>query len=406
MHVAIGAKIPFVAIALAMGCSSAPHEHPLLAVALPTLTRPFAASAPNTVHMRLVVGGDLLAHRPQLVEPELIAQALAPLSPLFREADAAIANYEGATGNPAMFKVAARGLAAPTGWSAVLLSAGLRAVTVANNHACDLGKKGLLATVVTTEGAGLTAVGAGATPWAPRVVVERSGKRVCLVAWTTLSNERENNCMTSGLLAYAPADARGTARAQSAIAAAKELCDATVAVFHGGEEYEVQTERILAMARAVAEAGAAAVVIHHPHVVSPMVVSTTRDGRRVPIFASVGNLVSNQGESWEPRLPARQLDPHTVYLNGWTRLGMLADLDFEFAERGPATTRFGYRLTWGDNDHFSTKDNPHPKIAVRLLGDETDESIVRKLLRDKSGPGSVFQDKCRLHISTDRPACE
>ena len=378
----------------------------MVALALPVIARPAADPEPAAVHLRVLIGGDLLPHRPQLVDPERIGSALSPLTPLLREADASMANYETATGDPDMFKAHARALAAPPAWAAALRTAGLSAVSVANNHACDRGKRGLAATLDATRAAGLPAVGAGDAPWAPNVIAERSGKRVCVVAWTTLSNERASGCASSGRLAFAKADARGIATAESAIAAAREVCDATIAVFHGGDEYEMQSARVMTMATAVAEAGAAAVVIHHPHVVSPMVVATTRDGRHVPIFASVGNLASNQGETWDPSLPARQGDRHVVYLNGWTRLGMLADLDFEMAPGGTVRTRFGYRLVWNDNDHASDKRNPHPRIESRLLEDEGDAAVVRKLSRDKSGPTAVFEDKCKIQSSVDRPTCE
>ena len=63
-------------------------------------------------------------------------------------------------------------------------------------------------------------------------------------------------------------------------------------------------------------------------------VLATPDGRRVPIFESVGNLVSNQGESWKPAyLPVRK-DRHVISLNAWTRLGVLAVLRYLGA--GPA----------------------------------------------------------------------
>src|SRR4029077_14255194 len=104
-------------------------------------------------------------------------------------------------------------------------------------------------------------------------------------------------------------------------------CDAVITILHGGTEYEPQAPGPLLQARHAALAGADAVVIHHPHVPSPVEVIATPDGRRVPVFESVGNLVSNQGESY--RLPLFPNSPRRlISLNAWTLLGVLADLEW------------------------------------------------------------------------------
>ena len=47
------------------------------------------------------------------------------------------------------------------------------------------------------------------------------------------------------------------------------------------------------MAKKLADAGADAIIGCHPHVVQPMKVIKTSDGRRVPCYYSLGNYVSN-----------------------------------------------------------------------------------------------------------------
>ncbi len=194
--------------------------------------------------LRVIVGGDLLPHRPSLVSPAAIHAALEPLEPLFAKADAVIANYEAATGDvdPKASRLA---YAAPRGWLEELPKAGLRAVTVANNHACDLGEAGLDATLDSASKSGLLALGADATdPWAPRTVVEQNGKRICAVAWTTISNS-DGVCSKSRRLAVAPLNGSGKARIDRALAKARTQCDATIAIFHGGNEYAPQTTLVM-----------------------------------------------------------------------------------------------------------------------------------------------------------------
>ncbi len=377
------------------GCTSAaPAEraiaHPVLAVAVPQVV--VATPPPN---VRIVIGGDVMPHRPQLAEPESISAALSPLAQLFRAADAAIVNYETATGEIRHADPAALALGAKPGWMHAVASANVTALTLANNHACDLGARGLAASLEDAGTEGLTAIGADSRdPWAPKTLVERDGLRVCAVAWTTFVNNRA--CADGNHLAVARPDHEGRARAAKAVARAfHEGCDAVIAIVHGGDEYSPQTHAMMTLARAVADAGADAVVMHHPHVVSPLVVYETEDGRRIPIFASLGNLVSNQGESWTPAFPPTQKDRRLVYMNGWTRVGMLADLELSLRPRGPQkVAAFGTHLVFVENDHILDKSNPRPRIVARTLDPEADRAVIEKLSRDAAGPRAVFDDPC------------
>jgi hypothetical protein len=96
---------------------------------------------PETL-IRVLVGGDVIPHRPQLVDPASIGAALAPLAELFRSADAAIVNYETATFVPLRGVGAAPNLdrgplsmAATPAWMRAVLSANVTGLTLANNHA-------------------------------------------------------------------------------------------------------------------------------------------------------------------------------------------------------------------------------------------------------------------------------
>jgi len=346
--------------------------------------------------LRVIVGGDMLPHRPSLIAPASIHAALAPLGPLFGKADAVIANYEAATGDvdPKAFRLA---YAAPAGWLEELPKAGLRGITVANNHACDLGAPGLEATLDAASKSGLLALGADASdPWAPRAIVEQNGKRICAVAWTTLSNA-EGGCSRSRRLAVAPLSVLGKQRIDAAMAKARSMCDATIAIFHGGQEYAPQTTLVMDQAVHAAEAGADAVIIHHPHIASPVIVHATKDGRQVPLFASVGNLVTNQGESWKPPMfPVLPEDRHLVCVNGWTRLGVLADLAFTFDASKRPRLDWGLHLVWIDNEHAEDRTVATPKIEARLLEPAHDGPIIEALSKDARGPLALFSDPCWL----------
>jgi poly-gamma-glutamate synthesis protein (capsule biosynthesis protein) len=350
-----------------------------------------------------MVGGDVLPHRPQLADPDRIRAALEPLALLFGRADVSIANYETATGDPAPFPVHSLSLAATPAWMNQLRASGLRALTAANNHACDLGRRGLERTIAAGVENDLPLIGvADENPWRPVVLFEKDGRKLCAVAWTTFVNDERRPCVASGKLAVAPDGSPGDAVVHTAIASARRSCTAVLAIVHGGIEYEPPTAAMGHVARVAAEAGAIAVIAHHPHIVAAPRMVVTRDGRRVPFFPTLGNLVSNQGESWKPMYPAAQKDRRVVYMNGWTRLGMIADLSITLSD--VPTVAFGHRLVWTENEHADDKQNPHPRIVARPLDLDADAEIVAKLARDAHGPADVFDGPCRLAGDTV-PSC-
>jgi poly-gamma-glutamate capsule biosynthesis protein CapA/YwtB (metallophosphatase superfamily) len=353
----------------------------------------------------------VIPHRPQLAAPTTVAASLADLAPLFASADAAIVNYETATGDdssrrplPALMLVAS-----PT-WMHALTDAHVTAFSLANNHACDLGARGLTASLAAAHWTGASAIGVDDTdPWAAVTIARSEGRRACAVAWTTFVNDIRSPCARSRRLATAKPNREGRERVARAIAAAFQAgCDSVIAIAHGGQEYAPQTAAMMSMARAAADAGADAVILHHPHIVSPVMTYAAEDGRHVPIFASVGNLVSNQGESWTPAYPATQEDRHIVYLNGWTRVGMLADLELRLGG-GQHVAAFGYHLVYIDSDHVLDKSNPHPHIVARTLDVDEDRAVIARLSRDAAGPHAIFDDACWIERigadATSGPSC-
>lgn len=396
--------------ALLVATACEPSSEPTISVLLPVPTReaiePSSALPVSPTKIRVLIGGDLLPHRPMLLAPERLRDALAPIAGLLSTADIAVANYETSTGDASHFPPRDISLAASPDW---LLAAGssFGAVTVANNHACDLGTRGLTATLAAARDAGVIAIGGDEkSPWEPRTLVEKDGRRVCAVAWTTFVNAEGHACSGSGKLALAGLDREGERAIGRAVAHARASgCDATVAIFHGGKEYETQQWSGLVQARIAAEAGADAVIMHHPHVPSPVRLYLTRDGRKVPIFESVGNLVSNQGESYRPSYPP--VSPqHLVSLNGWTRLGVIADLEWAWPTESDSAARpslgYGFHLTWTDNEHATNRATSMPRIAVRLLDLKQDLLLIGKLKSDKEGPTDLFEDACWMESHGSR----
>lgn len=381
-----------------LGCEAkappAPVEPPAPVTLAPAPSAPPSPPAPKgqASKLRVLIAGDVIPHRPMLMKADQIEAALAPLEDFARAADAFVVNFEAAVGTPdPSQRLVYR---APAEWLTALRTRGVTAVTGANNHACDGGSPGLSETQRAAHAAGLPLIGVDdEDPWEPRTIASTpDGRRVCAIAWTSIVNS-ETICAKSKDLARAPVRHAGTQQAIRAIQKAKRSCAAVVAIAHAGDEYLPQRPGVQEMADELAEAGASAVVFHHPHVVSEVRAASTKDGRSVPVFASLGNLVSNQGESYHAPLPPLPTgERRLVCVNGWTRLGMIADLSFDFPAEGAPEVAWGYHLVWVDNEHAVDPTRKVPRITTRLFSPDKDAPIVDAFMRDKSGPVSVFFD--------------
>jgi poly-gamma-glutamate synthesis protein (capsule biosynthesis protein) len=153
---------------------------------------------------------------------------------------------------------------------------------LANNHSMDYGPESLNYTMDLLQKAGLEIVGAGMSgeEAARPLVVDVGSVRVAVI------NCAEGEACRSvdngpGANGFEPAAAARQIREL------KRTADFVLVVFHGGREYApLPPEYVIAGLRGMAEAGASAVIAHHPHVPQGIEVY-----RGVPIVYSQGNFV-------------------------------------------------------------------------------------------------------------------
>ncbi len=150
-------------------------------------------------------------------------------------------------------------LYAPPVVTVQLRNAGFDLLSLANNHALDLGPQGLAETVARLEGAGIAPVGLDPAP----LIRQVGHVRLAFLAFnavppffeTDVSPDRES-------LRWDPA------RAAEAVDMARAQADALIVSIHWGYEYETQVDPAQReAARILSEAGADLVLGHHPHVV-------------------------------------------------------------------------------------------------------------------------------------------
>lgn len=170
----------------------------------------------------------------------------------------------------------------PTKVSAALKAAGFNVVSLANNHTLDYGADGLLQTIEVLNEAGILHSGAGADLMAARqpALIAVNGLKVAFLAYS----------MTLPENFFAGPGKAGTAFGHEAhvradVQSARKQADIVLVSFHWGQEgkttlREYQTR----LGRIAIDAGASAVIGHHPHILQG--IEQYKDGI---ILYSLGN---------------------------------------------------------------------------------------------------------------------
>ncbi|NTX38039.1 CapA family protein [Myxococcus llanfairpwllgwyngyllgogerychwyrndrobwllllantysiliogogogochensis] len=282
------------------------------------------AAAPAT-HVELVFGGDVIPHGEVKTVAKLHARTgpvpptggvapslnnegwdhvFGPIADVLRTADVGVINLETpVTDNK---KAVTRELLfnAPSAMARALAASGVKLVSTGNNHARDQLPTGLVETLRHLDATGLRHTGTGATKaaaWEP-VFMDVRGMKVGFLSFTRLLNGFSNpKDAQAPHVAFVPYPIhrlhRGltTDEAVEQVRAVAARCDALVVLVHWGTEYaDTPNPQDRELGRALLDAGALAVIGHHPHVLQPLEGYTTADGRRGLIAFSLGNLVANQ----------------------------------------------------------------------------------------------------------------
>jgi poly-gamma-glutamate synthesis protein (capsule biosynthesis protein) len=254
----------------------------------------------------IVAGGDVSFGREvgqRVVESPDYAP-FAGVAPFFCDADVRFVNLEsqlseqqGETQSPRHRLI----FTGPPEAAGTLARAGVQVVSTANNHAWDYGRSALFETLEHLRAAGVRSAGTGrdAEEAYRPAILRANGLRVALFALTHVWNQGPfEKHEGRDYVAWA-----SFGKLRDALLAARASNDVVLVSYHGGAEYQdAPSDLTRAFVKAVIEAGADAVIGHHPHVIQGIGWFSGR-----PVFYSLGNLVfGRRGE------------------HPWTRYGMLA----------------------------------------------------------------------------------
>lgn len=168
-----------------------------------------------------------------------------------------------------------------------LANAGIDIVSVANNHMWDYGFERLQETLDNLSAQEIVYVGASLTPENKfqAKIIEIKGKKIAFLAFTDLLNGYER----SGAGEYVAFGDENMLISE--IEKVKDQADWVLVSLHSGAEYTSKpTSRTKELAYAFIDAGADAILGHHPHVPHPIEIYEDK-----PIFYSLGNFAF-----WQP----------------------------------------------------------------------------------------------------------
>ncbi len=169
----------------------------------------------------------------------------------------------------------------------LLTAAGFDLVGVANNHATDNGRAGLTESLSVLGAAGIGTVGGGlrASAYGP-ALVQRNGLRIAVLAYNLVPGSLTATDRQPGVATF------DVQTAEQAVRAARPRADLVFVMTHWGVEHEpVASPHQRQVARLLVNAGADAVIGHHPHVVQDVEWLPRPDRRPALVAYSLGNFV-------------------------------------------------------------------------------------------------------------------
>lgn len=179
-----------------------------------------------------------------------------------------------------------------------IAAAGFDLVTLATNHVLDQDLYGIKVTAAFyQEKDGMTYIGihppeeAAMTPAQAVKIMEVNGIRLALLNATYGTNGRPSPEESP----YVVERFREEERLVAQLDYAREHADAVIVFAHWGTEYSAEPdEEQQYLCRLFLEHGVDAVVGTHPHVLQPMEWLEGKDGHRMLVYYSLGNLISGQ----------------------------------------------------------------------------------------------------------------
>jgi len=236
------------------------------------------------------VGDILLAGQAgRIMQTQGTSYPFAKVAPILKESDLAFGNLECAlTGNTITRNVPIDGkklfiFKTPPRFGKALVDGGIDIVSLANNHAMNGGKPGLIETMKTLKELGIIYVGAGSNLQEARScrILEVKGRKIGFLAYADIGGPAATSQPGIAVLKDT------LSQVLEEVKTAKRKVDFLIVSFHWGIEGSTKpSARQKSVAQKVIDVGADIVIGHHPHVLHPV---ETYKGKTIAY--SLGNFV-------------------------------------------------------------------------------------------------------------------
>lgn len=282
------------------------------------------------------------------------------VTPYIADADLALCNVE-----TTFEGTAPRGYPtfnAPDSLAEALKAAGFDVALTSNNHMMDSGFGGMQRTLEILRAQGFVTAGSRFEGEESFAVTDVKGVKVGIVSYTyettgagdsgvTINGNRvgEEAQALINTFNYNELETTDYGKIQADIEGARGAgAELVVCYLHWGEEYQREPNSYqLSMAQRIADMGADIIFASHPHVLQKVDTVVSGAGKKVPVFYSMGNFISNQREETLPSISNRR----------YTEQGMMARVDISLMKSTGEIVAETVRVipTWVDRYNGSSE---------------------------------------------------
>ena len=299
--------------------------------------------------LSLIMVGDCLIHGAIYLDAQEgntynFYKMIDKIKPIISKYDLAFYNQESLLGGTSLGLSSYPRFNAPQEVGDAFLDAGFNLVSFANNHALDMGEKGILSSLnywKDKQEKGIMTAGSYASfeDREKDVIMEKNGIKYTLLSYTTTTNGLPVPKGKEYLV-----NVYNYEQAKKDIERLRDKVDLLMVAMHWGEEYtHTPVEEQKQIANDLAMLGVDIIIGHHPHVIQPIdFIDNTM------VIYSLGNFIASQKGAVEKHTGLMaSVTVHKKTVDGKSEITLLnptAELEYVYSIPNGSNSRYGYEL--------------------------------------------------------------